>query len=448
MLQFPLLSRSGLLEKLISEMPNADGSPCVLQLSQLPGGAKSFELVAKFCYGVKIELTSMNVVSLRCASEYLQMSEEYGEGNLIAQTETFLTEVFGNWTDTIKALETCEEVLVHAEELHIVTRCIHSLAVKACADPNLFGWPVAGCNEAARPSGAGFWNGICTGSKNLSVTEDWWYEDVSFLSMPLYKRMIQAVEAGGMKAENVAGAVVFYAKKYIPQMNRQSSFKNLKTYSTISIPSESDQGSLLEELVELLPYKKGVVHTRFLLRLLRTAMVLQASQPCRENLERRIGLQLDQSALEDLLIPNIGYSVETLYDIDCFQRILDHFMSIEQASTAVSPCIITEESQMAGDGTNSLTSLTMVANLVDAYLAEVAPDINFKFPKFLSLAAAIPDYARPIADGIYRAIDIYLKVNRSSLLTLNAMCMHLCVNFYCIRRMLGWEMQIGSKCVD
>ncbi|KAG6427429.1 hypothetical protein SASPL_111674 [Salvia splendens] len=409
--KFPLLSRSGLLEKLISEMPNADGSPCVLQLSQLPGGAKSFELVAKFCYGVKIELTSMNVVSLRCASEHLQMSEEYGEGNLIAQTETFLTEVFGNWTDTIKALETCEEVLVHAEELHIVTRCIHSLAVKACADPNLFGWPVAGCNEAGRPSGAGFWNGICTGSKNLSVTEDWWYEDVSFLSMPLYKRMIQAVEAGGMKAENVAGAVVFYAKKYIPQMNRQSSFKNLKTYSTISIPSESDQGSLLEELVELLPYKKGVVHTRFLLRLLRTAMVLQASQPCRENLERRIGLQLDQSALEDLLIPNIGYSVETLYDIDCFQRILDHFMSIEQASTAVSPCIITEESQMAGDGTNSLTSLTMVANLVDAYLAEVAPDINFKFPKFLSLAAAMPDYARPIADGIYRAIDIYLKAH-------------------------------------
>ncbi|XP_057779140.1 BTB/POZ domain-containing protein At5g03250 [Salvia miltiorrhiza] len=408
--KFPLLSRSGMLEKLISELSNADGSPCVLQLSQLPGGAKSFELVAKFCYGVKIELTSMNVVSLRCAAEYLQMSEEYGEGNLIAQTEAFLTEVFGNWTDTIKALETCEEVLVHAEELHIVSRCIHSLAVKACADPNLFGWPVAGCNETGRTSGAGFWNGICTGSKTLSITDDWWYEDVSFLSLPLYKRLIQAVEAGGMRAENVAGALVFYAKKYIPQMNRQSSFKNLKTGSTISIPSEADQGSLLEELVELLPYKKGVVHTRFLLRLLRTAMVLQASQPCRENLERRIGLQLDQSALEDLLIPNIGYSVETLYDIDCFQRILDHFMSIEQASAAVSPCIIMEESQIA-DGTNSLTSLTMVANLVDAYLAEVAPDINLKFPKFQSLAAAIPDYARPIADGIYRAIDIYLKAH-------------------------------------
>ncbi|CAI9760693.1 unnamed protein product [Fraxinus pennsylvanica] len=85
--KFPLLSRRGLLEKLIGESHNTDGSVCDLQLDRLPGGTKAFELVAKFCYGVKIELTSMNVVSLRCAAEYLQMNEEYGEGNLITQTE-------------------------------------------------------------------------------------------------------------------------------------------------------------------------------------------------------------------------------------------------------------------------------------------------------------------------------------------------------------------------
>ncbi|KAL8531681.1 hypothetical protein ACS0TY_008322 [Phlomoides rotata] len=397
--KFPLLSRSGLLEKLIGELPGSDHSPCVLPLNQLPGGAKAFELVAKFCYGVKIELTSMNIVSIKCAAEYLQMTEEYGEGNLIAQTEGFLNEVFSNWTDTIKALETCEEVLPHAEELHIISRCIHSVAAKACADHN-----VSGCS----------WNGICTGSglkTQSSLNDDWWYEDVSFLSLPLYKRLIQAVEAAGMRTENVAGALVFYAKKYIPQMNRQSSFKNLNPGATISIPTEADQGSLLEEIVELLPAQKGVIHTRFLLRLLRTAMVLHASQACRENLERRVGLQLDQSSLEDLLVPNLGYSVETLYDIDCFQRILDHFISIDQAaaSTAASPCIV-EESQLMDDA-HCLSSLAMVANLVDSYLAQVAPDANLKFPKFQSLAAAIPDYARPHSDGIYRAIDIYLKAH-------------------------------------
>ncbi|KAL6534178.1 hypothetical protein OROHE_013103 [Orobanche hederae] len=413
--KFPLLSRSGFLEKLIGESTTQNGSTCVLQLNQLPGGAKAFELVAKFCYGVKIELTSMNVVCVRCAAEYLQMNEDYGEGNLITQTESFLDEVFGNWTDTIKALETCEEVLQYAEDLHIISRCINSLAMKACADPTLFNWPVSGCNEQTAPRTAGgtaFWNGICTVATTKPtqhVNDDWWYEDVSFLSLPLYKRLIKAVEESGMRAESITGALVFYAKKYIPQMNRQSSFKNLNSGSTISIPSESDQGALLEEIVDLLPYQKGVIHTRFLLRLLRTAMVLQASASCRENLERRVGLELDQTSLEDLLVPNMGYSVETLYDIDCFQRILDHFMSVEQASTAASPCIV-EESQLV-EGPHSLTSLTMVANLVDAYLAEVAPDVNLKFPKFQSLAAAVPDYARPLSDGIYRAIDIYLKAH-------------------------------------
>jgi hypothetical protein len=36
--------------------------------------------------------------------------------------------------------------------------------------------------------------------------------------------------------------------------------------------------------------------------------------------------------------------------------------------------------------------------------------VNLNLPKFQSLAASIPDYARPIDDGLYRAIDIYLKV--------------------------------------
>jgi hypothetical protein len=38
-------------------------------------------------------------------------------------------------------------------------------------------------------------------------------------------------------------------------------------------------------------------------------------------------------------------------------------------------------------------------------------------PKFQALAASIPDYARPLDDGLYHAIDVYLKV--SMLLILN-----------------------------
>lgn len=412
-----MLSKSGLLERLIEECSGEEGSACSLQLHGVPGGAKAFELVTKFCYGVKIELTALNVVILRCAAEYLQMTEDYEQGNLIAQAEVFLSEVFSNWRDSIVALETCEEVQRYAEELHIASRCIDSLAMKACADPKLFSWPIVGGNDDMKnPTATVLWNGIVSDdAKPQPPSDDWWYEDASLLSLSLYKRLIQAVESKGMRPESIAASLIFYARKYLPLMNRQSSFHDtnyVNSGTTISNISEADQRALLEQIVGLLPHQKGVTSSKFLLRLLRTAMILHASPSCRENLEKRVGAQLDQAVLIDLLIPNMGYSVETLYDIDCIQRILDHFISINQASLAsTSPCIIEEGQLMSG--TDPLTPITMVANLVDGYLAEVAPDVNLKLPKFQALAAVIPEYARPLDDGIYHAIDVFLKVKQT-----------------------------------
>lgn len=306
-----MLSRSGLLEKLVEEFSSEDESHCVLQLHDLPGGAKAFELITKFCYGVKIKLTAFNIVSIRCAAEYLRMNADYGYGNLIAQAEGFLDEFFGNWEDSIKALETCEEVLPHAEELHIVSRCINSLAMKACADPSLCSWPTSEPINIQSPGGIVLWNGIST-SKPQSLSNDWWYEDVSFLSLPLYKRLILAIESRGMKPESIAGSLIFYAKRHLPLMNRQSSSKDtnhVNPGSTISTTSEADQRALLEDIVGLLPLQKGVTSTKYLLRLLRTAMIVHASPSCRENLEKRVGAQLDQAALEDLLIPNMGRKI-------------------------------------------------------------------------------------------------------------------------------------------
>ncbi|CAN1274751.1 BTB/POZ domain-containing protein At5g03250 [Linum perenne] len=134
--KFPLISRSGLLSDLIEQLPPEEGSVCSLKLHDLPGGSKAFELAAKFCYGVKFELRASNVVSLRCAAEHLRMTEDYGEKNLILQTENFLKEVFTNWSDSVTALKSCQEILTPTEDLRIVSRCIHSLATKACSESN------------------------------------------------------------------------------------------------------------------------------------------------------------------------------------------------------------------------------------------------------------------------------------------------------------------------
>ncbi|MED6119899.1 hypothetical protein PIB30_015849 [Stylosanthes scabra] len=404
--KFPLLSRSGLLKKLIADSSSSssqeEGATCVVQLHDIPGGDKTFDLVTRFCYGVLIQVSASNVVPLRCAAEYLQMDENYGESNLIRLTHSFLNDqVLTNWLDTIIALQTCQDVMPYAQQLNIVTTCIDFLTLKACPDTN---------TKDHKP-------------QTKADDDHWWYEDLSLLSLPLYKTLILSIQAKGMKPENIAGSLIHYITRHVPLMNRQSSFDNEKNNNNNNNNnvnqqgtnnSEADQRCMLEDIVEMLPNKKGVTPSKYLLRMLTTAMVLHANQSCIDNLEKRIGSQLEQAMLVDLLIPNMGQSAETLYDTDCIQRIIDHFLSIYLPATAsTSPCIsiMNEQGPLANAAADSLTPMTIVANLIDAYLAEVALDVNLKLPKFQALATAIPEYARPMDDGLYHAIDVYLKAH-------------------------------------
>ncbi|CAH9141462.1 unnamed protein product [Cuscuta epithymum] len=403
--KFPLLSRSGVMERLIAEAPTeGENCHCTIELHDVPGGARAFELVAKFCYGMKLELTAANVVPLRCAAEHLVMSEEYGEGNLISTTESFLNQVvIRSWKDSLKALQSCDDVLAHAERLNIPKRCIESLAAKACTDPNLFGWPVMEHGGPMQsPGGSVLWNGISTGARPKSSSPDWWYEDASTLSLPIFKRLVSAMDSRGINQEIVAGSLSYYARKHLPGLNRHQT-----TVGMGPTLSEDEQKVLLEEIDSLLPMQKGIVPPKFLFGLLRTAMILRANPTCISNLEKRVGMELDQAALEDLLMPNFSHSMETLYNVDCVQRVLEHFLAMDQVGGGESPTCSIDDGQLMGSP--SLTPITMVAKLIDGYLAEVAPDVNLKLPKFQSLAAAVPEYARPLDDGLYRAIDIYLK---------------------------------------
>ncbi len=104
-----------------------------LQLPDVPGGAEAFDLAAKFCYGINFEITPSNVAVLRCAAEYLEMTESFGENNLVSRTEAFLSEVIlKNLADSIAVLHNCESLLPLAEDLLIVSRCIEAAAAKAC----------------------------------------------------------------------------------------------------------------------------------------------------------------------------------------------------------------------------------------------------------------------------------------------------------------------------
>ena len=123
-------------------------------------------------------------------------------------------------------------------------------------------------------------------------------------------------------------------------------------------------------------------------------------------------MQFEQVSLEDILIPSYSYNVETLYDIDCIQWILQHCLYFDQQALESVQQGIEEGALIAS---HSLTPLTKIGKLVDAFLAKVAPDVNLKPGIFQSLADSMPNYARLYDDGLYRAIDVFLKVCSESL---------------------------------
>ncbi|KAM1623082.1 hypothetical protein ACFX2K_021466 [Malus domestica] len=115
--KFPLMSKSRKLHNLITETNPSNPHQqvdtneieevqCQISLSDFPSCSESFEIAAKFCYGVKSDLSSFNVVSLRCAGEYLEMTEEYSEDNLISKTERFLSQsVLKSFKELLRALK-------------------------------------------------------------------------------------------------------------------------------------------------------------------------------------------------------------------------------------------------------------------------------------------------------------------------------------------------------
>ncbi|KAL4581841.1 hypothetical protein LXL04_006373 [Taraxacum kok-saghyz] len=383
---------------------------CHIMLPDFPGGSETFETAAKFCYAVKIELSAFNVAALRCAGEVLEMSEEYCEDNLISKTERYLSQtVLRSLRDSIKTLKSCEDLLPMAESLGIVQRCIDSIVSKASSsDPSLFGWPV---NEVSN-SGTG---AVSSSSRRTGAAGtgggDRWFDELVFLSPPLFKRLIVAIKARDLNPEIIENCLLSYAKKHIPGVNRAG-----RRSSSSSVLPEIEQKELLETIVTNLPEEhahdlrlRASPAVTIFFGMLRAANILNASDHCRATLEKKIGSQLQQATLDDLLMPSYSYLTETLYDVDCVQRILTHFLHTLQE---ISPAdVIREDIAVADENQVRSVTLMVVGKLIDGYLSEIASDTNLKPEKFLDLAFTLPEQARLFDDGLYRSVDVYLKAH-------------------------------------
>ncbi|PSS28534.1 BTB/POZ domain-containing protein [Actinidia chinensis var. chinensis] len=425
--KFPLLSKCLRLQRLCSESLENSQQHQIVQLPDFPGGVEAFELCAKFCYGITITLSAYNIVSTRCAAEYLQMTEDVEKGNLIYKIEIFFNScILSGWKDSIVTLQTTKAFSSWSEELGITSRCIEAIASKVLAHPSKV-------NLSHSYSRRGRDDVSCNGGESQrhskALSKGWWAEELAELGIDLYWRTIIAIKSGGKIPSSLVGdALRVYASKWLPNISKDPTAKN---------QVESDPGSdlireltskhrlLLESIISLLPAERGSVSCSFLLKLLKAVNIVNASSSSKMELARRIGLQLEEAKVSDLLIPSMR--TDRLYDVDMVMTILEQFM-LQGQSPPTSPPRAKDgfekrrrsrsaenvefgfqESRRSSSSSHS--SKLKVGKIVDGYLQEIAQDVNLPLSKFTALAEEIPEFARLDHDDLYRAIDIYLKAH-------------------------------------
>ena len=189
---------------------------------------------------------------------------------------------------------------------------------------------------------------------------------------------------------------------------------------------QKKQRVIVEAIAGVLPTqsRKSLVPMAFLSSLLKAAISASASTSCRSDLERRIGLQLDKAILEDILIATNSHQNThgAIYYTDSILRIFSNFLNLDEEDEDDNNGHLRDESEMVYDfdspGSPKQSSILKVSKLMDNYLAEVALDPNLLPSKFISLAELLPDHARIVSDGLYRAVDIFLKVRNCFSLSL------------------------------
>ncbi|KAK6927647.1 NPH3 domain [Dillenia turbinata] len=399
--KFPLLSKSNHLQKLVAKAHEESSDE--IYITDFPGGPKAFEICAKFCYGMIVTLNAYNVVAARCASEYLEMTEDVDRGNLIFKIEVFLnSSIFHSWKDSIIVLQTTKSLLPWSEDLKVVGRCIDSIASRTSVDPALINWSYTNNRKLAVTTQKIIECGVKCEEQLHSVPKDWWVEDICELDIDLYKRVMISVKAKGRMDGNVIGeALKAYAIRWLPD--------SVKTL--VSEDHARRNRSLVETIICLLPSEKGVgCSCSFLLKLLKVAILVGADESAKEDLVKRVSSKLDEASVSDLLIP-ARPPHGTAFDVELVQCLVNRFVMYQRCTRNLDG--IEKSEKGADDFVLGHGSWLNLAKVIDGYLAEIAGDPNLTLWSFIDLSQSIPESARPIHDGLYRAIDIYLKEHQT-----------------------------------
>ncbi|KAI3509646.1 hypothetical protein L1887_25082 [Cichorium endivia] len=366
--KYPLFSKSGYFNRKLTE------SNELTLPDDFPGGPETFEMISLFIYGSSTLVDPFNVAALRCAAEYLEMTEEYASGNLCERFDIYLNQVvLQSWDDTLIVLQQCQNLVPWAEELLIVSRCIESLAFMACMeilDPERRrDQPVVTLEALSFRK----WSNEMV---QEILGQDVWIKDLIALPFGYFKRVIASLRRQGMKEKYVTPIVLFYVN------------------SVLCNESKEDVAVLLKGVLDLLQMgEKGskVIPVGFYFILLSRSLKLNLDKECTLKLQNQISGVLHMAHVEDFLEPENGTGG---VEITTMESIFSTYVLFN----------------MCGNNSPSPYNFA-VAELWDSYLTHVASDAKMGSKRFMELIEIIPISCRQNHDHLYRALDVFLQMH-------------------------------------
>lgn len=381
-LQLPLICKSGYFGEKLKGTNEVELPP------NFPGGAETFEMIALFIYGSSTLVDPFNVAALRCAAEFLHMTEEYGTGNLCERFDIYLNQVvLQSWNDTLIVLQKCQTLLPWAEDLLIVSRCIETLAFMACMeilDPERRrDQPVVTMEAlACKP-----WSDQMV--KDI-VSQDLWIKDLIALPLAFFKRVIGSLRRQGMKEKYVSPIILFYAHKWVLLKKKRMFSHNSGKENEGSEDSMKNLSVVLQGVIDLLPMgvkASKVIPVGFYFSLLSSSVELCLRNDSVEKLQNQIASMLHLAQVEDFLLPKDGT------ELSIMERIFSKYLS----------CNMDSDCTPIGDNYT-------VAELWDVYLNQIALDSELGCKRFMNLIETVPISSRQTHDHLYRALNTFFQV--------------------------------------
>lgn len=371
---------SGKLSNLFEKKCNNGSCGIKVIYQYFPGGPAGFEFITRFFYNNGIvNISHSNVLYLNHVAKYMELNKNvFGRLNLIAQTEKFLDRVHcWSWSELLLALTHTQCLLDNINVVSSVGRLVSEVVERIASHCITTPSSLSSTSSSFRSS--------CDSKSSLSTTKTsyfrtfWWFKDISALDCDLINLLVRKLVLENFEHSTICKFLFYYQRMRV-----------------FGGSNKVVRAKMIETIINLLSLlDKRNISIKGLFETLRIASKLKLSKPYISQLEILIGLQLDQAAIDDLLLPSPPRKnkLYAMYNVNLVLRLLKNFL-------------------LDGNISFKLCSykLKKVARLVDFYASEIAPDSRLEPSKFIALVTVIPDSARDSCDKIYQAIEIYLEV--------------------------------------